>query len=595
MAPSWGLDSASDGCGEPSLQQLPSAEDEQMIRHLASRYSPAELARLFQKVGVNSRAIPDDQASIISTSTYQSSNQSEDAPSIFDNGSVRSFSDTSSITSSIFSNVSSKLLGRKSGSSSAQAAAVAQAQVQAQQEAAAWNEHESTPTPTAMVEPVAAAPQPALDLSAPTSSTPKVKAAFKCGFCDEEGIVKTCTRKNDLKRHIEDFHNMNAQWFCRHRGCQMVFDWQTAYKTHLKTAHGGSRMSLDEAKVNLCPQVVFACGFENCLQVFEAPGDTEAPQTFKEYVSHVVKHFDEGSQSGEWSYSTRMRNLLRQAQVNAAVADMGDLSRYQLEWLPQTSGVLRKRLECRHIGDVKLLVHYAVELGTNNRITPKFREDFVTPIKDSCSSSGPGHIARKAAVSPPQEDPFTFRISRGANPQLAQYINAQRRIVVSRHQHVRRSHGYPHSHSHPHQHPHHQSRPPIPTSMPTSSPMSVSMNGHNPTQHYFAPLPDTAPPSSPMYDQTQQPFSPTTTMMSPTGGIIADDLRSLRSFTSGSPEPDVDMTDSPPMMNADYSAPYVTAPLASPIPDGLSSPAAIDHSPTFYHDDQQIAHHPHAY
>ena len=480
--------------------------------------------------------------------------------------------------------MSSKLLGRKSGSSSAQAAAVAQAQMQAQQ-AAAWSEHESTPTPTTMVEPVASAPQPALDPSAPTSSAPKQKASFKCGFCDEEGIVKTCTRKNDLKRHIEDFHNMNAQWFCRHRGCQMVFDWQTAYKTHLKTAHGGSRMSLDEAKVNLCPQVVFACGFENCLQVFEAPGDAEAPHTFKEYVSHVVKHFDEGAQSGEWSYSTRMRNLLRQAQVNATLSEMYDISKLRLQWLPQTSGVLRKRLECRHVGDAKMMVHYAVELGTNNRMMPKFREDFVTPIKDSCTASGPGHVARKAAMAQQPEDPFNFRISRGANPQLAQYINAQRRIHVQRHPDVRRSHAHAHQHH----------RPPIPTSMPAPPSMNAGMNGHGQMQHYFTSMAEAAPPSSPLYDQTQQPFNPATSMMSPTGGIIADDLRSLRSFASGSPEPDVNMTDSPPLMSADFSTPYATPTMASPMPDGLSSPVAMDHGPTFYHDDQQIAHHPHAY
>jgi hypothetical protein len=125
--------------------------------------------------------------------------------------------------------------------------------------------------------------------------------------------------------------------------------------------------------------------------------------------------------------------------------------------------------------------------------------------------------------------------------------------------------------------------------------MGNGMNGHGQMQHYFASMPEAAPPSSPLYDQTQQPFNPATSMMSPTGGIIADDLRSLRSFTGGSPEPDVDMTDSPTLMGADFSAQYATSAMASPVPDGLSSPVAMDHSAAFYHDDQQIAHHPHAY
>ena len=55
MSPSWGPDGTGDGSPQPSLQHQASVEDEQMIRHLASRYSPAELTRLFQKISGSTR------------------------------------------------------------------------------------------------------------------------------------------------------------------------------------------------------------------------------------------------------------------------------------------------------------------------------------------------------------------------------------------------------------------------------------------------------------------------------------------------------------------------------------------------------------
>ncbi|TDZ22069.1 hypothetical protein Cob_v004859 [Colletotrichum orbiculare MAFF 240422] len=472
--------------------------DGQMIKHLLNRYGADGLSRLIQETTTTSAS---DGASIMSST--QSSILSDDQSSIWDTQSVRTFSDTSSITGSIISNVSrgtSKILGRRSQSSSAAAAAQAQAAqqtVQPQQDQQSWNGVDSSTPP---------------DAATSNSGASKQKGAFMCGFCKEEDITKTCTRKNDLKRHIEDFHNVNAQWFCRHRGCQMVFDWQGAYKTHLKQAHGGSRMSLDEAKVNLCPQVVFACGFDNCLQVFEAQGDSDASSTFKEYVSHVVKHFDEGSNSGEWSYSARIRNLLRQNQVQSAWNESvwNEASRSSLQWSPQTSGILRKRLECRHIGDLKLLVQYAYLLGTDPGSIGKFREDFVTPVADTCTLHMPGHKSRQQATAPPEPaDPFAFKISRNPNPALAAYMASQRRVYVPRQQRLVRP---PQLH-----HPHHQ----VPTSnaMPAQPRLSHSSHSnhqghsqahpnhggqnHTTLGHFFQSMPE-----SPMYDPNGggQPF-----------------------------------------------------------------------------------------
>ncbi|KAF5482821.1 hypothetical protein CGCS363_v015161 [Colletotrichum siamense] len=146
--------------------------------------------------------------------------------------------------------------------------------------------------------------------------------------------------------------------------------------------HRDSLACVDGAKVKLCPQVLFACGFDACLQVFEAPDYINAGPTFKEYVRHILEHFEQGASRGEWSYSTRIGNLLRQSQVQLAWNEwtQSEALRTSLKWTPQTSNILRKRLECRHIGDIELLVQYAFLLGTDPDSIIRFREDFVTPV-----------------------------------------------------------------------------------------------------------------------------------------------------------------------------------------------------------------------
>ncbi|KAM6514728.1 hypothetical protein FSOLCH5_008968 [Fusarium solani] len=400
-----------------SMSHQDDSLDRQLLRHLMRRYGREGVAQLMDEEATSPAISLNDGASVISSSTY-SSVKSEDAASLFDTASVRTFSsDNSSVRGSIISNVSArtaKLLGRKSNQSTRPSTSQS-----------THREEEAATTPSG-------------DSATPAPHAPKQKGSFTCGFCREEDIQKTCTRKNDLKRHIEDFHNTNAQWFCRHSDCNMVFDWQTAYKTHLKQAHGGSRMTLDEAKVNLCPQTVFACGFENCPQVFEAPSDDDADSTFKEFVAHVVKHFDEGSNSGEWTYSGRMRNLLKQSGLVRAWANSSwpEEERNRLQWHPQSSGILRKRLETRHLGDLQLMVQYAIALGSEPSSITKYREDFINPVKDQCRQPIPGHKSRAPPLPPsgpsPDADQYQFRISRGTNPNLAAYLASQRRVYVPR-------------------------------------------------------------------------------------------------------------------------------------------------------------------
>lgn len=345
----------------------------------------------------------------LSGSTYPGQ---DEASNTFDSGaSARTFSDTSSTCESIASNVSPR--ARHSARRNRNTSPSTGGGNLALTDESSWDAEDVTPT----------------------TAAPKQKGSFTCGFCLEEGIQKTCTRKNDLKRHMEDFHHTDAQWFCRHRGCHMVFDWQTAYKAHLKSSHGGSRMNLDDAKVALCTQTVFACGFENCLQVFEAASDAEAPATFKEYVGHVVKHFDEGASSGQWSYSARMRNLLRQSGVLRAWSHSmwPEADQSRLRWQAQSSSILRKRLETKHIGDIQFLIQYAIALGSSPGGTVQsYRADFVTPIRSDCQMAMTGHINNKPGVSPTSPTSETeqpqYRMSHNgnsANPALAAYYASQ--------------------------------------------------------------------------------------------------------------------------------------------------------------------------
>ncbi|KAM0250293.1 hypothetical protein ACHAP5_002352 [Fusarium lateritium] len=502
--------------------------DRQLLRHLMQRYGREGIAQLMEEEAISPATSINDRASVISSSTY-SSVKSEETPSVFDSASIRTYSsDNSSLRGSIISNVAgrtAKLLGRKPPP--------ARPSITHDEETSPASNESTTPAP-------------------------KQKGSFTCGFCREEDIQKTCTRKNDLKRHIEDFHNTNAQWFCRQKGCDKVFDWQTAYKTHLKQAHGGSRMSLDEAKVNLCPQTVFACGFENCAKVLEAPTDDDADTIFKEFVAHVVKHFDEGSNSGEWSYSGRMRNLLRQSGlVQAWESSLWDeKGRSLLQWHPQSSGILRKRLETRHLNDTPLLIQYAIALGSEPSSITEYRLDFINPIKDQCRQVVPGHKSRAPPLPPsgppPSVDQYQFRISRGNTthtPNMAAYMTAQRRGFPARPGPVRAGRS---------------ARPP-------RQAMPVTSAAPGPMPHHFQ-YPNMASPT--MFDPRQQQQHQQFAMMQQAnGGIIAEDLRNFRSMANGIPEQDVDMGDADMMGSSflqepSFSSPYGPQAITSPAPDG---------------------------
>ncbi|KYK54487.1 hypothetical protein DCS_06445 [Drechmeria coniospora] len=259
-------------------------------------------------------------------------------------------------------------------------------------------------------EPAAESPTQAKSAVArPGGRAPPYKQDYLCGFCSEIGINKTCTRRNDLRRHIDQFHNTNAQWLCQHRGCHMTFDWQTAYQIHLRNEHGGSQMRMEEAKVLLCPQTVFACGYEGCFHLLEAPTDAEAPSTWKTYTTHLTRHCEEGRATRRWSYSHRMRNLLRQHRFAPAWdATVSKTDQSRLRWDPVASRTLRKLLETRHWGTLSSLINCVVVMGSarDKAAQAEAMLPLHLPIKKVCPAAAIKHempSASRAEQQPPQD------------------------------------------------------------------------------------------------------------------------------------------------------------------------------------------------
>ncbi|KAH8889637.1 hypothetical protein GQ53DRAFT_613462, partial [Thozetella sp. PMI_491] len=193
---------------------------------------------------------------------------------------------------------------------------------------------------------------------------------FTCPFCQENGILKSIQRKPDLGRHLRDFHLKNVAWICQDPRCAAVFDFKAALSEHMKKRHGTSLQSpgpqaTDHCQRDLCPKMVLGCGISHCKRVFEASGEAAAKKQVDDYIRHLSKHTDEDRTHQKWSYSTRMRNLLRQRPTDDAYVKALERHRKgheQAIWDPETSSILRVMLETQHLGRVSELARYAVQL-----------------------------------------------------------------------------------------------------------------------------------------------------------------------------------------------------------------------------------------
>lgn len=242
------------------------------------------------------------------------------------------------------------------------------------------------------------APPPPYTARPNQASIDRFARHYACGFCIDavdSGERVVCVRKNDLKRHMTSFHFKNTQWICQVNGCGRTFHRNKAYMKHVKADHAGANTASSPAVVRqLCPQRVFACGFERCERVFEATSDAGAEVTSADYLDHLMHHYGERfSSRPEWSYNTRFRNLLRQQGLIKVVTEE-DFSR---EWLPERTSVLSRLLETGHFTSetaqrlIACIRVYAEPGPTVNQDQVMGNWGYSVPFLDSCKININGH------------------------------------------------------------------------------------------------------------------------------------------------------------------------------------------------------------
>lgn len=219
---------------------------------------------------------------------------------------------------------------------------------------------------------------------------PTKKKEYICGFCSEYGIYKRLSRPSDLKRHLESTHHTNKLWVCPKASCRRVFQWLGAFKEHARYHHKVRIRIYDAEVITLCPQTVFACGFEGCSQVYEAPSEFEGGPARDKYIAHVVTHLQSTlDRPRAWTFTFRMRNLLSQKALSDIwpPPSLSYEQNLQLNWDARSGSVLQKLLETKHLGCQSSLVRNAIALGsTSCREVQLAQGNAVLPIIGQCQS-----------------------------------------------------------------------------------------------------------------------------------------------------------------------------------------------------------------
>ncbi|KAL7894450.1 hypothetical protein HDV63DRAFT_279466 [Trichoderma sp. SZMC 28014] len=196
---------------------------------------------------------------------------------------------------------------------------------------------------------------------------PTRKIEYICGFCSEYGIYKKLSRPSDLKRHLESTHHTNNLWVCPRADCRRVFQWLGAFKEHARYYHKVRVRIYDAEVITLCPQTVFACGFEGCSQVYEAPSELEASPARAKFIAHVVTHLQSIlDKPRAWTFTFRMRNLLSQRALSNIwpPPSLSGEQSLRLKWDARSGSVLQRLLETRHLGSPSSLIRNAIALGS---------------------------------------------------------------------------------------------------------------------------------------------------------------------------------------------------------------------------------------
>jgi hypothetical protein len=259
-----------------------------------------------------------------------------------------------------------------------------------------------------------ASPLPGIDVTSHPSPRPVVpmNKKYQCPMCFLDNNPVGFGRKSDFKKHLHNFHGADVVWICRTKGCHLSYTTERAYSTHAKEAHRMEALPNSAARTELCPQLVFSCGFASCKdRLFEASNVEDASASRDKYFEHIAKHFEDGFDVNDWEYRMLLQNLMRQQQVKSVwkTCIWPKEKRTALTWKSRSSGDLKRMLECRHLGDnISMLVRLAFILGnapfTTSTTPPPSEIDlqFQLPFRSQClkcSISGVSDIV-KAEESP---------------------------------------------------------------------------------------------------------------------------------------------------------------------------------------------------
>ncbi|KAL0936288.1 uncharacterized protein CTRU02_208503 [Colletotrichum truncatum] len=382
-----------------------SPEDMQILHNLASRYGSSHLASTLQSMsGAHTSLRPPPQHhhhnntarnSVMSTSTFGTNNS---APSLTSSGPWTSSDaslcdDAASVSGSFFTHSEPALLLSPSDTPSLAGSE--------------WQDACMTPS----------AEKKAAMMKSPS------RKPIECPICAVYDVYVGFGRKSDFKKHLQNFHNTDCVWVCPKKSCRMIFDFEKAYVTHFKIEHDDAYPPADQVKQELCPQVVFACGFIGCKEVFEAPTDTEASSTVEKYFDHLAGHFDKRSVTSEWTYYQQIQNLLRQRSLKDEWKHTlwDKTARNQLRWQPRSSGDFKKLLECRHLLDVPKILHAAWTLGQTSfsspeHPAPEFPGEATRPLRGSCVFSTKGHSELHTAHYIPAGPQTMFSLKKNLFP-----------------------------------------------------------------------------------------------------------------------------------------------------------------------------------
>lgn len=262
------------------------------------------------------------------------------------------------------------------------------------------------PMPSPMTAEGASHPSPRL--IAPTGKK------YQCPMCYLDSSPVGFGRKSDFKKHLHNFHGSDVVWICHTKGCHLSFSTERAYSTHAKEAHRMKALPNSTARTDLCPQVVFSCGFASCRdRVFEAANGEEASATRDKHFEHIAKHFEDDFDVSDWEYKVQIQNLLRQQQVKPVwkTCIWPKEKRQQLQWRSRSSGDLRRMLEARHLGsDVSQIVRLAFILGnapfSTAGVPPPAELDsyFQLPYRNQCPIDAPTQSSSAPSPVKGEED-----------------------------------------------------------------------------------------------------------------------------------------------------------------------------------------------